>query len=151
MTNCCLYRFACPQKQIFFDLDGSLTGEGSGTTVTAYHPFNEWEECPRANATFSGGLVCNSSVRVRKLSIPFTDSPKRVQPRELNAKDIVVKKSRKIAPHGFKAVFRYTGTRVEPSPFERKRAIQDVAEFLRLVCCLIRLRCNVNPMISFAF
>lgn len=126
-------RYACPQKQIFFDLDGSLSGGSPGTTVTAYHPFNEWEECPRANATFSGGLVCNASVRVRKLSIPFTASPKRVQPRELNAKDVMIKKSRKIQPYGFKAVFRYTGSRPEPSRFERTRAVQDVAVFLGLV------------------
>lgn len=126
-------RFACPEKQIFFDLDGSLTNRGPATTVTAYHAFNEWEECPRANATFSNGLICNSSVRVRKLSIPFTASPKRVQPRELNAKDILIKKSRKIRPHGFKAVFRYTGSDVRPSRFERARAVQDVAGFLGLV------------------
>jgi len=122
--------YACPQKQIFFDLDGSLTGQGPATTVTAYHAFNEWEECPRQNETFSNGLVCNSSVRVRKLSIPSFAAPKRTQPRELNAKDMYIKKSRKVEPHGFKAVFEYTGPYERPTRFERIQALRDIAQFL---------------------
>ena len=127
-------------------MDGSLSGLAPGSTVTAYHAFNEWEECPRANSTFSNGLVCNPSVRVRKLSIPFTASPLRVQPRELNAKDVLVKKSRKIQPHGFKATFLYTGSSARPTRFEISRLLLDIADFLGLVCvfalCFFVMSCT---------
>ena len=62
----------CPFKQIYFDKDGSLTGHVNGS-ATAYKKFNDWTDakqgdpCAPGNATFSGGIVCDGSVRVRRL------------------------------------------------------------------------------------
>ena len=57
-----------PPKEIFYDLDGSLTGYVNGT-ATPYYPWNEWPECVKQDATYSNGLVCNGDVRVRRLQM----------------------------------------------------------------------------------
>lgn len=67
-------RWTCPYKQIFLDLDGSLTGYVGGTAMPFYK-FNEWDgHCTRSNSSYSlgwgaGGMVCNENVRVRRLQI----------------------------------------------------------------------------------
>lgn len=123
--------YACPAKQIFFDLDGSLSGQAGGT-VTAFHRFNEWDECPRANETFSNGIVCNSSVRVRKLSIPSFLGPKRTEPREILAKDFYIKQSVMQQPIGFRFALPYQGDQSDPTRFEKKSVLEDIANFLAL-------------------
>ena len=124
-------KYACPSKQIYFDMDGTLSGQAGGT-VTAYHRFNEWEECPKdTTGTFGGGIVCNSSVRVRKLSIPAIAGMKRTEPRELLGKDFYIKKSRSIQPFGFRATFLYVGG-LAPTPFEKRKARNDIADYLGL-------------------
>eukprot|EP00048_Salpingoeca_helianthica_P015090 m.224971 g.224971 ORF g.224971 m.224971 type:complete len:4030 (+) comp16594_c0_seq1:296-12385(+) len=68
-----------PRKDILVDLDGTLTGySGVGGTVTPFYGFNAWPECPRGGAMFKDGLVCNSSVQVRRLQLDAVD------PRELD-------------------------------------------------------------------
>ena len=57
-----------PPKEIFYDLDGSLTGYVNGT-ATPYYPWNEWPECVRQGAMYTNGIVCNGDVRVRRLQI----------------------------------------------------------------------------------
>ena len=57
-----------PPKEIFYDLDGSLTGYVNGT-ATPYYPWNEWPECVKQGATYTNGLVCNGDVRVRRLQM----------------------------------------------------------------------------------
>ena len=85
-------RWTCPFKQIFHDLDGSLTGYEGGTALP-YYNFNEWDgHCARdvdafASGWAGGGMVCNSSVRVRRLQIMDH------LPRELDRKAISFKKS----------------------------------------------------------
>jgi plastocyanin len=124
-------KYACPSKQIYFDMDGTLSGQAGGT-VTAYHRFNEWEECPRdITGTFGHGIVCNSSVRVRKLSIPAIEGMKRTEPREVLGKDFYIKKSRSIQPFGFRATFLYVGG-LTPTAFEKRKARVDIAEYLGL-------------------
>jgi len=66
-----------PKKDIFIDLDGSLSGQPN-STVTPFYAFNNWPECPQAGSLFEYGLVCNSSVQVRRLQIDG------VNPRELD-------------------------------------------------------------------
>ena len=58
-----------PYKEILFDYDGSLTGIAGGS-LTPYYAFNVNPHCTAMNATY-GGIVCDSSVRVRKLSIMY--------------------------------------------------------------------------------
>lgn len=61
--------WTCPYKQIFFDLDGSLTGIANGT-ATPFYKFNEWPGvCEQQDETYDEGIVCDSSVRVRRLQV----------------------------------------------------------------------------------
>ena len=84
----------CPFKQIYFDKDGSLTGHVNGS-ATAYKKFNDWTDategnpCTPGNETFSGGIVCDGSVRIRRLE--FKD----VNPDEINGLAVWLKKSGK--------------------------------------------------------
>jgi hypothetical protein len=83
--------WTCPYKQIFYDLDGTLTGQAGGTTLPSYK-FNQWDgECEDdASGTYNGGrtgMVCNNKVRVRRLQIWGN------APRELDDKKISLKKS----------------------------------------------------------
>jgi len=57
-----------PRKQIFWDLDGSLTGHVNGT-ATPFYAFNEWPACTRGGPAYDDGLVCDGSTRVRRLRI----------------------------------------------------------------------------------
>ena len=72
-----------PPKEIFHDLDGSLTGHVNGT-ATPYYQWNEWPECRRQGANFTYGLVCDGSVRVRRLQISG------VAPTQLNYQSLAV-------------------------------------------------------------
>lgn len=128
--------FACPGKPIFFDLDGSLSGGDPGSSVINYNAFNDWEECDRANSTWTNGLICNSSVRVRKVGIPLTAGvPKVYAPLNNGGRDIYVKKSRMIKPHGFTAVFETprNGSKFGVVPgYERSHMLAAISSFLAL-------------------
>ena len=56
------------KQEIFFDLDGSLTGFVNGST-TPYYAFNNDAACVRGNATFENGTVCDGSKRIRRLQV----------------------------------------------------------------------------------
>lgn len=60
-------KYQYPRKDIFYDLDGSLTGLGPKSWATPYFKFNEQPECTH-NATEYDGLLCNSSIQVRRVS-----------------------------------------------------------------------------------
>lgn len=65
-----------PYKDIFLDLDGTLTGYAGGTAV-AYFPFNSWPECARDTiGTYNYGHVCDNTVAVRRMQLdgvnPYT-------------------------------------------------------------------------------
>ena len=85
-------KWTCPYKQIFYDLDGSLSGYRGGT-VLPFYKFNEWDgECtkdPNGKMYSAGraGMVCNEKVRVRRLQLWDNE------PRELDDKKISLKKS----------------------------------------------------------
>ncbi len=67
-----------PFKQIFWDLDGTLTGNVNGW-ATPYYQWNEWAPaCTRRDSVYDNGIVCDGSVVVRRLQV---DS---VSPRELD-------------------------------------------------------------------
>ena len=72
-----------PPKEIFHDLDGSLTGYVNGT-ATPYYAWNEWPECVRQGANFTLGLVCNGQVRVRRMQMS------QVAPNQLNYLNLAV-------------------------------------------------------------
>lgn len=81
--------WACPYKQIHFDMDGTLTGVANGS-VTSYKKYNDWSDtaaCNRSNTEFSGGIVCDDTVRIRRL---FVD---KVDPMDLDSKPVFLKKS----------------------------------------------------------
>lgn len=59
-----------PKKDIFWDLDGTLSDVGPNTTVVPYWGWNNAPECPRDMVgTYQYGHVCNSSVQVRRIQI----------------------------------------------------------------------------------
>ncbi len=70
--------WTAPFKQIFWDLDGSLTGFANGW-VTPYYRWNEFTPaCTRQDSVYDRGLVCDDSVVVRRLQLDY------VNPRELD-------------------------------------------------------------------
>eukprot|EP00051_Salpingoeca_urceolata_P019992 m.295984 g.295984 ORF g.295984 m.295984 type:complete len:3942 (+) comp19518_c0_seq1:299-12124(+) len=71
-----------PYKQIFHDLDGTLTGAGPFSTATPYYAYNDWPECPRAGAMLGEGTVCDGRVRIRRVQMDGVD------PEELDRKTL---------------------------------------------------------------
>ena len=77
----------CPFKQIHFDLDGTLTGHANGS-VTAFREYHTWNDaCTVAGSAYSGGVICNGSVRIRRM---YVDG---VEPQKLDKQAIFLKKS----------------------------------------------------------
>jgi hypothetical protein len=74
-------RWTEPYKQIFFDYDGTLTGDIRGTT-TPFYAYNLHAGCRQENAQLNNGLACDNTRRVRKLRLD------RQQPRELDFREI---------------------------------------------------------------
>ena len=96
--------WACPYKQIHYDLDGTLTGHVNGS-VTAYKEFNDWSnDCTVSEVQFSNGIVCNSSVRIRRLAITGVD------PEEIDGQPLWLKKSKQEADVDGEMVEVYGGT-----------------------------------------
>lgn len=61
--------WSSPFKDIFLDLDGSLTGFVNGT-VLPFWGWNNWTECPRdSTGRYSFGSVCRPAVQVRRIVI----------------------------------------------------------------------------------
>ena len=64
-----------PYKDIFQDLDGSLTGHVNGT-ATPYYGWNNWPECPRdAVGTFGYGTVCDGTYQVSVIVVDPLAAP----------------------------------------------------------------------------
>ncbi|TNV88211.1 hypothetical protein FGO68_gene8985 [Halteria grandinella] len=59
-------RYQEPWRDIYFDIDGSLTGLGPGSWATPYWRHNHQPECQKRLAEYDG-LICNSSVQVRRV------------------------------------------------------------------------------------
>ena len=59
------YQF--PWRDIFYDMDGTLTGLGPKTWATPYWEHNNQPECT-ASRTEYDGLICNSLVEIRRLA-----------------------------------------------------------------------------------
>ena len=59
-------RYQIPHRDIFYDIDGSLTGLGPGTWATPYFLHNLQPECHHLQYEFDG-LICNSSIQVRRV------------------------------------------------------------------------------------
>ncbi len=73
-----------PKKEIFWDLDGSLTGFANGW-LTPFYKWNQFEPaCTRGDTTYDSGIVCDNSVVVRRLQVDY------VEPRELDFKLLVL-------------------------------------------------------------
>lgn len=58
-------KYGDPWRDIFFDIDGSLTGLGPGSWATPFWKHNLQPECQ--NRTEYDGIICNSSVQVRRI------------------------------------------------------------------------------------
>lgn len=56
------------KKEIYYDVDGSLTGLGPKSWATAYWTHNEQPECTHDPDLYDG-LICNSTVQVRRLHL----------------------------------------------------------------------------------
>lgn len=74
-------KWTTPFKEIFCDLDGSLTTFTNGW-ATPYYKWNEWTPAcvhdTSATSTYDGGIVCDGSVVLRRLQLSY------VNPRELD-------------------------------------------------------------------
>ena len=129
--------YTCPEKQIFFDLDGSLSDEAPGTSVIAYHAFNDWPECSTTDdqsKMFGGGLVCNNTVRVRKVGIPVYGA-KKFSPYSNFKEKVYIKPSELVNPLGFTAVFETPRNHSRGGyipPFEKPYLLSAIAAFLGL-------------------
>lgn len=60
-------RWQVPYREIFQDLDGSLTGLGPNSFATPYYIHNDQPECRNVSDIYDG-LICNSSVQVRRIA-----------------------------------------------------------------------------------
>jgi hypothetical protein len=61
-----------PFKEILHDLDGSLTGHVNGS-ASPFYAFNQWPECTANLTMYDDGIVCNGSVRTRRIQIDGTN------------------------------------------------------------------------------
>lgn len=59
-------RWQFPDKGIFLDLDGTLTGIGANTWATSYLPHNLQPECTLDLDVFDG-ITCNDQVQIRRV------------------------------------------------------------------------------------
>jgi len=60
-------KYQYPNRGIFFDADGSLTGKGAGSWAIANFKHNEQPEC-ETNLAVYDGQICDSSVQVRRVA-----------------------------------------------------------------------------------
>ena len=58
-----------PRRAILYDLDGSLTGWGNNSWATPYHFHNLWEPECQVSAIHDDGIICDGSVRVRRIAL----------------------------------------------------------------------------------
>lgn len=56
-----------PNRGIWHDIDGTLTGKGAGSWATAYFKHNEQPECTNNAAVFDG-LTCDNTAQVRRIA-----------------------------------------------------------------------------------
>jgi hypothetical protein len=76
-------KWTAPFRDIFWDLDGSLTGSVNGTT-SPFTGFNNWpSECEQKSLLLDSGIVCNYPVRLRRLQIDGVD------PREVDCSELL--------------------------------------------------------------
>ena len=67
-----------PYKELFWDLDGTLTGFADGWT-SPYYAWNEFAPaCVHHGSAYDDGIVCDNTVDMRRLQVNF------VNPRELD-------------------------------------------------------------------
>jgi hypothetical protein len=59
-------RYQEPYRDIFYDLDGSLTGRGPKSWATPYYKHNHQPECTPSLDVFDG-LLCDSTITIRRL------------------------------------------------------------------------------------
>lgn len=58
--------YETPYRDIFLDLDGSLTGLGPNSWATPYWRHNDYPECILKQEVYDG-LICNSSIELRRV------------------------------------------------------------------------------------
>ena len=63
-------RYQYPERGIFHDMDGSLTGKGSNTYATKGYPHVQQPECATDAASMDmyDGVVCDPSVEIRRIT-----------------------------------------------------------------------------------
>ena len=60
-------RYQYPWRDIFYDLDGTLTGKGTKSWATPYWKHNEQPECSTDRPVYDG-ILCDSRVQVRRIA-----------------------------------------------------------------------------------
>lgn len=76
--------WTAPYKEMFWDLDGSLTGYANGW-ASPYYRWNEWvSACTHRDITYDNGIVCDNTVAMRRLQVNF------VNPRELDFQSMII-------------------------------------------------------------
>jgi hypothetical protein len=71
-------QWTTPFKEIFWDLDWTLTGYANGW-LTPFFRWNAWAPaCVRQGITYDNGLLCDNTVVVRRLQLDY------VNPRQLD-------------------------------------------------------------------
>ena len=74
-----------PFRDIFSDLDGSLTGTAPGAWAMPYYAFNNWPECSRdVGGALGGGHVCTSAVTVRRMQMDNAKPVAQLQFKNIN-------------------------------------------------------------------
>lgn len=61
-------RYQFPYRDIFYDLDGTLTGKGPKTWATNYWEHNVQPEC-EVDMDVYDGILCDSSIEVRRIAL----------------------------------------------------------------------------------
>lgn len=59
-------KYQAPNKGIYHDLDGTLTGLGPNSYATAYWPHNNQSECQYIPDLYSG-YICDNTTSVRRI------------------------------------------------------------------------------------
>ena len=63
-----LIRYQYPERAIYYDADGTLTGKGAGSWATPFFQHHNWTgECEH-NLAYWGGTFCDNTVQLRRVA-----------------------------------------------------------------------------------
>jgi len=62
-----IFNYGYPERAIFHDLDGTVTGKGADTYATAYYKHHDVAEC-EYDADYWGSVFCEPGVQIRRIA-----------------------------------------------------------------------------------